>query len=101
MFYGLDDNILFPETDCALMVWDEDRFSNGRIHLTFTAKGDGILFVDGNRFDVNQEEKIFETDLDYDQYIDFRAYSAPVEILSYSTSKTQDEELTSADNSPS
>ena len=101
MFYGLDDNTLFPETDCALMIWDEDRFSNGKIHLTFTARGDGILFVDGNRFDVNQEEKTFEADLDYDQYIDFRAYSAPVEILSYSTSKTQDEELTSADNSSS
>jgi len=87
MMYGLDYNVLYTDTPAYIAVFDENRNQSGSVTVTFRAYGSGTLNVDGNKIEMDRQEKDYEVTVPYSRIIPISAENDTVQILSYSTRK--------------
>ena len=85
IMFGLDDDYLYEDVDAYVMVLNENRNLDGKMVITLTAKGDGILDVGGARLELTENERHYEITLPYDRYIDLKEEGGTAEIISYFT----------------
>ena len=87
MMYGLDDNALYPSAPGYIHIFDEKRNIGGSITLSLTARGSGTLNIAGEKFEVDNQIKTYETTIPYQAVIPVNAENGTVQILSYTTRK--------------
>ena len=53
MMFGLDDNSLYTGVPGYIHIFDESRNMDGKVTITVTAAGSGILVIDGEKIAVS------------------------------------------------
>ena len=85
MMYGMDDNVLPEGVTGYIAIFNENRNLDGKMILTMTASGSGILDVGGAQGQLSEEARRYEITLPFDRYIELKPEGASAEILTYST----------------
>lgn len=85
IMFGLDDDFLYDGVNGYVMILNENRNLDGKMVITLSARGDGILDVGGARIELTENKRDYEITLPYDRYIDLREEGGTAEILSYFT----------------
>ena len=85
IIFGLDEDSLYEGVNGYVMILNENRNLDGKMVITLTAAGSGILDVSGARLELTENERRYEITLPYDRYIDLKAEGGTARILSYYT----------------
>ncbi len=85
IMYGMDDDVLPEDTTGYIAVLNENRNLDGKMVLTMTAAGEGIIDVGGAKVQLSENERRYEITLPFDRFIELKPEGGPVEILEYST----------------
>ena len=85
IMFGLDDDFLYDGVNGYVMILNENRNLDGKMVITLSARGDGILDVGGARIELTENKHDYEITLPYDRYIDLKEEGGTAEILSYFT----------------
>ena len=85
MMFGLDDNSLYTGVPGYIHIFDESRNMDGKVTITVTAAGNGILVIDGEKIAVSGKAETFEVSLPFKKVLPISAENGTVQILGYST----------------
>lgn len=87
MLFGMDDDMLYPDSDGCLRIFSENRSIDGSVVLSVTASGGGVLHVGDRTVETGPETKTYEISVPFANEIAVYAEGSAVRILRYETKK--------------